>query len=263
MKSIILILLLFPLTAISQPALNQTDAQGRKQGLWQKSFPNGNLMYRGTFKDDKPAGEWKRYHEEGGLKAILVYSESSDSVKARLYETAAHPVAEGVYVREKKEGKWVYYSGETRIAEEHFVNGQKNGISRKYYPTGEILEESVWKDNRREGKYQAFFPTGKPFLQSFYSEGRRNGRCFTYFPSGMAEVESQYKDDLPDGEWKYLDEEGNLRYTLLYEKGLLKNPQVLDSLGTRELENLEKQRGKLDDPEKYLQNPEDYMMRKK
>jgi antitoxin component YwqK of YwqJK toxin-antitoxin module len=220
-------------------------------------------MYRGAFKDNKPVGEWLRYHEEGGLKALLQYSETSDTVKARLYETASQPVAEGVYVREKKEGIWLYYSGETKISEESFMNGIKSGICRKFYPTGELLEESLWKENRKEGKYQAFFPTGKPFLQCIFSEGIRNGRCFTYYPSGLTEVESQYKNDKPDGEWKYLDENGNIRFTLLYEKGILKNPEALDSLGTKELEELEKQKGKLDDPEKYLQNPEEYLMRKR
>lgn len=247
----------------AQPSLNQVDSRGQKQGLWQKNYSNGNLMYRGAFKDNKPVGEWKRYHEEGGLKAILQYSETSDSVKARLYETASHPVAEGTYLREKKEGIWLYYSGENKIAEESFVQGLKNGICRKYYPTGELLEESLWKENRKEGKYQAFYPTGKPFLQCMYSADQRNGRCFSYFPSGMPEVESQYKDDQPEGTWKYLDENGNIRFTLLFEKGILKNPEVLDSLGSKALEELEKQKGKLDDPEKYLQNPEEYMMRKR
>jgi antitoxin component YwqK of YwqJK toxin-antitoxin module len=251
------------LLAMSQEPLNQTDHQGRKQGFWQKQYPNGRILYQGSFIDDKPVGEWKRYHDSGDIKAILQYNETNDSVKARLFEGSADPVAVGTYVREKKEGLWTYYKESVKIAEEHFVKGVKEGMCRKFYPSGELLEVSEWKNNGKEGKYEAFFQSGKPYLQCLFRNNQRNGRCFSYFPSGLPEVESAYINDLPDGTWTYLDENGGVRYTLIYEKGTLKNPEVLISLDSQELEKLEKQRDRLTDPEKYLQNPEEYMIRKK
>jgi antitoxin component YwqK of YwqJK toxin-antitoxin module len=263
MKYVILFFLLIPTFVRGQDNLNLTDSNGFKQGRWEKRFPNGRIMYAGSFKDNKPVGEWKRYHESGGIKAILQYNDTNDSVKARLFETSTHPVAEGMYVNEKKEGLWIYYSEAVKVAEEHFVHGMKNGLCRKFYSTGELLEESEWKNNLKEGKYQAFFMSGKPYLQCMYTNDKRNGRCFSYFPSGMTEAESYYTNDLPDGTWKYKDEKDSVRFILQYEKGSLKNPEVLINLNTRELENLDKQRDRLTDPEKYLQNPEEYLNRKR
>jgi antitoxin component YwqK of YwqJK toxin-antitoxin module len=263
MKQIILLLLLIPTIVLSQENLNQTDTNGWKQGKWEKQYPNGKTMYEGNFKNNKPVGEWKRYHETGVVKAILQYNENNDSVRARLFESAAHPVAEGKYFRENKEGLWIYYADGVRIAEENFVKGLKNGICRKYYITGELLEESEWKNNQKDGKYQAFFPSGKPYMQCMYKNDRREGRFYSYFPSGMTEVESYYTNDLPDGTWKYLNENDSIRFILQYDKGVLKNPEVLINLNTKELENLEKQRAGLTDPEKYLQNPEEYPIKKR
>jgi antitoxin component YwqK of YwqJK toxin-antitoxin module len=263
MKNIIFLLLLLPLLVQGQENLNQTDSKGLKQGRWEKRFPNGGIMYEGSFKNNKPYGEWKRYHESGGIKAILLYNEDNDSVKARLFESSSFPVAEGIYLHEKKSGKWTWFSEKTKISEEEYVNGMKNGICRKFYPTGELLEESVWKDDRREGKYQAFYQSGKPYLQCMYRNNRRNGRCFSYFPSGLPEMEANYTDDLQDGDCRFLDENGNLRFTLHYEKGILKNPEVLIQLDTNELDKLEKQRDRLTDPEKYLENPVEYLNRKR
>jgi antitoxin component YwqK of YwqJK toxin-antitoxin module len=263
MKQIILLFLLLPILVCGQENLNQTDSNGWKQGRWEKRYPDGQKMYEGSFKNNKPVGEWKRYHETGGVKAILQYNENNDSVKARLFETAAHPVAEGKYFRENKEGLWIYYADGVRIAEENFVKGMRNGICRKYYVTGELLEESEWKDNQKDGKYQAFFLSGKPYLQCMYKNDRREGRFFSYFLSGMTEVESYYTNDLPDGTWKYFNEKDSVRFILQYDKGTLKNPEVLINLNTKELENLEKQRANLTDPEKYLQNPEEYPIKKR
>ena len=69
MRIILILLLLLPLITLSQ--INQTDSTGKRQGLWKKQFPGGNLIYEGNFKDGKPVGEWKRYHENGQVKALI------------------------------------------------------------------------------------------------------------------------------------------------------------------------------------------------
>ena len=66
---ILLILLIVPFYSYSQ--INQTDKNGLRQGQWQKKYPNGQLMYEGQFKDDKPCGDWIRYFEGGQVKVKL------------------------------------------------------------------------------------------------------------------------------------------------------------------------------------------------
>jgi antitoxin component YwqK of YwqJK toxin-antitoxin module len=57
--------------------INKTDQQGRKQGHWIKKYPKGNTMYEGSFIDDKPVGEFKRFNSNNTLKSILIYSSNS------------------------------------------------------------------------------------------------------------------------------------------------------------------------------------------
>ncbi len=54
--------------------VNQTDKYGKKQGHWIKKYPNGNVMYDGFFRNDKPAGEFRRYYEDNTLKSLLVFN---------------------------------------------------------------------------------------------------------------------------------------------------------------------------------------------
>ena len=63
--------------------------------------------------------------------------------------------------------------------------------------------------------------------------------------------------------WTYYAEEGNIRYTLRYRSGILQNPEVLRELDSRQLEELEKQRYRILDPEKYLEAPEGILERKR
>jgi antitoxin component YwqK of YwqJK toxin-antitoxin module len=247
-------------TGMAQESLNHTDAAGMKQGLWKKYQANGRPIYEGSFKDDRPSGEWKRYHENGALRALLQYKDNSDSVFARLYDTNGKPIAEGKYLHEKKTGLWYYFNNERKVSEEEFSDGMKNGTSRVFYPTGEILEEAFWKDDLRNGKYRAYYLSGKPFLECMYENNRRNGFCVTYYPSGTMEVDAFYTEDLPDGDWKYFTEEGSLRYTLHYSEGVLLNREVLMEVETGNLKELEKRGRNITDPEKYMQDPTEFLL---
>jgi len=260
MGDLIIIIMLMPLSAFSQAPLNQTDASGLRQGMGQKKYPNGRLMYEGRFVDNQPVGEWKRYHDNGKLKAVLNHRTDNDTVDTRLYDTNGKLMAEGLYVAEKKTGTWSHYSEERKISEETYLNDRRHGKSRIFYPGGEVLEETEYADDRKTGPYRAYFITGEPFLECTYAYDLRQGFCVTYYPSGAMEVDARYKDGLPDGEWKYFTETGELRYTLKYREGELLNPEVLLQVETQILESMESQGKILVDPEKYMDDPTEYLL---
>jgi len=190
-----------------------------------------------------------------------VHFEATDSVSARLFDLAGKKVAEGSYRGEKKTGSWTYFSEDRKVSEEEYADGLKSGTGRIFYPSGELLEESEWLENKKNGRYRAFYPSGKPFLECIYSNDQRNGFCVTYYPSGEMEVDAFYLEDVPDGDWKYYSEKGEIRYTLHYSSGVLLNPEVLYEMETRKLEEMERQGKGLVDPEKYLNNPTEYLLK--
>jgi antitoxin component YwqK of YwqJK toxin-antitoxin module len=218
-------------------------------------------MYEGKFENGKPVSEWKRYYEGGQLKALIKYNEDSDTARVQLYEPSSAKVAEGCYVNEKKVGKWEYFTNDLKIAEENYLDGIKHGISRTYYPSGEILEQTNWQNGRKEGNYEVFFKNGKPYMQCKFSNDKRNGLYLTYFQNGRLEMEANYKDNLRDGEWRYYSEDGEYLYSLKYDEGQILNPEVRDSIGNLQLQDMEKDRNLILDPEKFMEDPSDYMMK--
>ena len=260
MNRLVLIVWMFlPLVSWSQ--INQTDSSGLRQGLWKKEQGSGRLLYEGHFKDGKPVGEWKRYHEGGQVKAIVQYCENSDTAFAQLFDIWGKKVAEGAYVNEKKGGIWTFYTGNVKVAEESYENGVKNGKAFKFYDTGEVLEEARWINGKQEGDYRLFYKNGQPFLQCKYSNNQRNGLCLSYFPNGQVEMEAEYKNSLRHGEWKFFSPQGEYRYSLFYNQGVLLNPEVRDSIDNLQMKEMEKGKENIIDPEKYISNPSEYMMK--
>ena len=259
MRKLIILLSFLPLFTLAQ--VNETDSDGLKQGLWEKKYPNGNLMYTGRFADDKPTGEWIRFHENGKIKAKICYN--GDRASARLFDSQGKLIAQGIYMNQKKEGAWKYFNNDRLVSEENFINGLKSGICRTFYETGEILEESEWENGKQEGKYQLFYTNGKPYLQCKMTNGRRNGLCIISFPNGRQELVAAYKNNLRHGEWKYHNEQGDFLYTLVYQNGFLLNPEVRDSIENLQLQKLEKSKHTILDPEKFMENPTEYMTKLK
>ena len=241
--------------------INETDADGLRQGKWEKRYPNGKLIYEGQFKDGKPFGNWTRYYTGGMVKAKIQYDENSDSAFVQLFSEPGKKIAEGNYVDEKRAGKWTLFTRDIKISEENYVDGEKHGISRTFYPTGELFEKAEWKNGVQDGNYEVFFKNGEPYMQCKYSEGKRNGLCLSYFKNGRVEMEAYYKNNLRDGDWKFYNDDGEHLYTLKYNEGELLNPEVRDSIGNQKIQEMEKGRHNIPDPEKFMQDPSEYMRR--
>jgi Uncharacterized protein conserved in bacteria len=257
-KLIVIGFLFFSNLLLAQNKINQTDANGKKQGIWVKKDFEGKLIYQATFKDDKPVGEMKRFHPNGVVKAILNFAEGTNESDARLFDEKGKLIAQGKYDGQKKTGEWKYLIDGKVVATENFLDGQKVGIAKRFYKTGEILEESNWTNNLMDGLYKSYFQDGKVFLECMYSLGKRNGPFKTWFPDGTPELIAAYASDEKDKDWKYFDEQGNLLYTLKYDSGELLNPQVQDSIDKVQSEFYKPRN--IPDPEKFVQNPEEYMM---
>lgn len=257
MRAVFLMFIFLPAYVFAQ--VNQTDANNLRQGTWQKQQPNGRLLYQGNFKDDKPVGEWKRFHSGGQVKAIISYHENSDTAFAQLFDEWGKKVAEGHYMNEQKTGWWFYFAEGRKVAGEQFINGVKHGVAHKYFDSGEILETVDWHHGKQEGKYEVFFKTGVPFMQYKVRNNQRNGLFLTWFQNGKLELEANYKNGLRHGNWKYYNNKGEFLYELKYNEGKLLNPEVRDSIANRQLQNFEKEKGSIADPEQYIEDPSGYM----
>lgn len=255
MKNTILFILFVMISTllVSQvpDTVNVTDAQGKKQGYWIKYYPDGNKQYEGYFKDDNPVGEFRRFYEDGKLKSLMFHTSGSDEVRVRFHHPNGFPAAEGVYVNQKKEDKWQFFSQKTEnylICEEFYKNDLRNGPSVKLYKDGTVAERITFVDDLRNGDWTQYYVTGKICIKGNYVLGQLNGGFEVYYANGNPEYLGQYNNDVRDGLWKVYNEEGKLNYEMLYKMGKLDDPDFAERENAF-LDMLEKNRGKLSDPE--------------
>jgi antitoxin component YwqK of YwqJK toxin-antitoxin module len=219
LRAQIICLILFGLHTLQ--GQNLVNEAGQKTGHWRVEQPNGKTAYEADFVDGRPVGEMVRYDEEGALKVRMVFEPVGDRSHARLFYKNGKPAAEGCYMKQAKDSVWTYYSefdGSVRIRET-YLEGKLEGVTRSYYPSGEISEEVDWKHNVKEGSWKQYYENGIPRLSGHYKNGLLHGSYEVYFSNNAVKIRGTYLENKSDGTWRFYDETGKEIYALEYLNG--------------------------------------------
>ncbi len=196
---------------------------GKKQGLSLTFSKKGQIILEEMYKNDQLNGLKKGYTEVGH--------------KVNLEEN---------YVNGQIEGLQKIFAKDGKIQEEHvFKNGKKNGVSKSYYPTGNVKQETSYKDDVKDGSCKWFHKNGQLMTEYLYIKGAKTGTFKAFYESGELKSEITFKNsikdgsykqyyknqkvktkgvyqkDKKDGAWEYFDEEGKLTTTKVYKAGEL------------------------------------------
>jgi antitoxin component YwqK of YwqJK toxin-antitoxin module len=216
----------------SASELNKSDQQGRKQGHWIKKYPNQIVMYDGFFKNDNPVGEFRRYYETKVLKSLIVYNESGNEALATIYHSNGFISSKGKYVNQLKEGKWQFFSISINgylILEENYSRNLRNGVSLKFYPDSTVAERLSYVNDIRQGEWIQYYPSGELCLKTSFLNDKINGKFEVWYENGRMQFSGQYINDTRDG---------------------VSQDRQMDIDGSEYLDKLERNKGKIPDPEK-------------
>ncbi|MCX6281200.1 MAG: hypothetical protein NTU51_04500 [Bacteroidetes bacterium] len=205
----------------SQDSLNRTDASGRRQGAWRKFDKDGHKVYDGQFINGIPTGAFRYYYPDGKLKTISYLSDQGKTARTISYSYNGRKIAEGNYRSEKKDSTWRYYSDQDGVllSEETYIQGVKEGVSRTFYPNGNIAEILHYREGLKEGEWIQNFEDGKLKFKGGYAGDEKEGAFTGYFPGGRINMSGAYKSGHKDGTWTFYEENGDVMRTEKYSEG--------------------------------------------
>jgi antitoxin component YwqK of YwqJK toxin-antitoxin module len=205
--------------AFAQNELNKTDAQGLKQGKWEKHHKNGVKRYSGNFKDDKPIGTFVYYDELGKKSNELTYT-TGDTAQAVFFHENAKIKAKGIYVNTKKEGLWKYFDYDQVLsAQENYIHGVRHGESVVYYINGGIAKKYNYIDGLVQGNVNEYFESGTLKFEGNFVDGNPDGLVKYYHPNGKLKTEGVYQFAVMQGKWMHYEESGKMIVQEFYDKG--------------------------------------------
>lgn len=236
---------------------NQVNAKGLKQGLWTKKYKNGKVAYEVFFKNNKPVGEYKRFHYNGELKALLIYNEKGYA-SAKFYDNRGKLVSEGYYQDKQKDSVWHYYSSNDSLRlVERYSLGKLHGKSFTYFDTGKIARFENFKNGKQAGLWRKLYPSGKLRAEGNFINGLREGATNYYFENGRFDMKGRFKSDKRHGKWKFYSPRGKLVRTVTYDMG--KQDAESEKRESDALKKQDENKGKIPDPKKFRNNPMELM----
>jgi antitoxin component YwqK of YwqJK toxin-antitoxin module len=230
---------------------NQSDKQGFKQGYWKGFYPNKKIKYIGFFKDNKPVGTFKRYYDDGVIKAIMVYNATGTRAFTTLFYQNGTRAAEGNYFGTQRDSTWNYFSyyDNTLKGSEKFVNGKKEGLSVSYYSTGKVSQELNYKNDLKHGIWRQYYDNGVLKISGAYTAGKRTGAFIVNYPSNKPEWRGNYANDIKNGKWIHYNPDGTVESEIEFINGIATNSEELNDRESKILEKLEKMKGSIPEPE--------------
>lgn len=225
MKKILFVCLLmvFSISLVfAQNAPNKTDANGKKQGLWEEKTPAGTS--KGTFTDDMKDGCWTSYAADGKLLHIDNYNKGKREGIAVEIDARGYLVSETYYINDMIEGtakKFFYGTNPASLID--YVHGKINGKKKTYYENsaGKLMEESEYKDDIKNGPSNFYLISGEPVAEYNYVNNMLQGIQKTYYAGKKIMTEQEFTDNLENGFFKEYYETGKLKSEGFYIKGQL------------------------------------------
>jgi len=162
--------------SVAQTTANQTDANGKKQGLWEEKSPSGKSI--GSYIDNQKDGCWTGYANDGKLIRVENFKNGIREGIAIDIDQRGYLVSEMYYVNNMLEGtaKKFFY-GTNPASTIDYLHGKMNGKKKIYYENsaGKIMEESEYKDDLKNGASNFFTISGDPISEYTYVNNMLQG----------------------------------------------------------------------------------------
>lgn len=207
-----LLLLISSTFIFAQSSQNHIDSLGRKQGFWVKTDTSGRKVYEGQFTDGLPFGLFRYYYPDGKIKTESVISAGGKKAKTISYYPNGKKMAAGNYLNERKDSTWLFFSEKEGIlvSEEVYNKGNKDGISKTFYPDGQLAEILTWKNGLKSGLWEQYYTDGKIKFRGHYTENEKTGLFEAFYMSGKIMYKVKYTAGHATGQWIYYDENGKI-----------------------------------------------------
>lgn len=156
--------------------INQVDVDGRKQGYWKIWYTKGGqLKEEGEYKNSRKNGLWKKYYPEGEIWSEITYKNNRAAGPFTTYYQNGVVEEKGAFYasgRGKYTGEFVRYHENGNISQEKIFSesGKTNGIQKLYHENGQVAVEWSSTNGMEVGELTRYYENGDVEEKKIYSE---------------------------------------------------------------------------------------------
>jgi antitoxin component YwqK of YwqJK toxin-antitoxin module len=197
----------------AQEPVNQFDKEGKRHGLWTKSYHQTNQKrYEGVFKHGKEIDTFKYYTLSEGksvLSAVKVFRVKNSLAEVSFFASNKKVISEGRMNGRLYIGQWVFYHNNSTakmIVENYNKEGLLEGERFVYYKNGSVGEKAFYKNGKLNGEAKWFSEKSTLLRLTNYKDDVLHGNSMNYDSAGDITSEGNYIEDQKKGIWSYYED---------------------------------------------------------
>ncbi len=173
--------------------IEKTDDFTTDIDVREKFDKNENLIFQGTYFNQKPIGVHRYFDKKGNV------------IQSKTYDAYHQLISEGIVQLDgKKQGTWIDYYPDGNIkAKGYYQNGIKSGKWIFYFPNGNIEQTGTYTNGKLSGHWKWYFKNGQLRKEEFYIYGLPDGESVEYSDSGTVIAKGNYIQGEKEGTWNY------------------------------------------------------------
>ncbi|AWW29162.1 hypothetical protein DN752_02845 [Echinicola strongylocentroti] len=193
---------------------------GTISGIFRSYFENGQLKDEIHYLNGEQTGIKTEYFENGNNKFSITISQNpKGKLHSHYYENGNLKSTEIYITKDERDGKWIrYYANGQMQSETEFINKEffvqncwkEDGTQILKDGTGLYINENTYWEGYTQRNEQE------------YLEYKRHGKQYTYNNNKLS-LYQEMKEGKEHGITKSYDEDGNLKYEVIYENGVEKS----------------------------------------
>jgi antitoxin component YwqK of YwqJK toxin-antitoxin module len=216
---------------------------GTEQGEWTTYFLNGRVKERSYFESGEESGYQMFYTPQGFLKYEMLYKYGF--LNSACYYDSTGKITDEIKLNNGDGDYIIHFPNGKEYAKINYKNGLAEGNSIFYTPSGKIIEEGNYTNDKRIGLWKGNYDNGNPefehnyfdgYLQgnakwyhedgnlsseSEYSAGDFHGPRKNYYSNKQLEKDANYEDDKAEGIFSYYSPDGALMNKRMFESDVM------------------------------------------
>ncbi|MDQ3100520.1 MAG: hypothetical protein M3R08_03970, partial [Bacteroidota bacterium] len=169
--------------------------QGKKEGDWTFFHRSGKVEQKGKYVNGLPQGKWEWFHENETIHREENYRRGKEDGLSSEYSPDGIVITQGEYIDGRKEGKWTYELGDHR-EEGAYKDDLREGEWIYTYDDGKRNFVGEFVNGERHGKHKWWWPNGQLKMEGRYVMGLEQGDFIQYDTLGVPVLTIRYRDGI-------------------------------------------------------------------
>lgn len=142
---------------------------------------------------------------------------SQEKIKIRINDSTFFEHDVTIIKNDTVNGKKIaVYTNDTTVMayQKSFYEGYQTGFYKVYFPSGKLMETTVYMKDKKNGDYTLYEIDGSIIVKGSYTNDIKNG----FWAYRKYRISGKYKDGLKHGKWKWIQPDGSF-YVYKFDKG--------------------------------------------